>query len=153
MEILPFLRKHLKDDEIVEVLELMDAEVIYDFDRSHENMPDVYWAKAKEHGITLRFDQNQILDTVFVYVRPIEDHQAVNPSLIEDVVFFDSDSEVQTYAADHGIRLRTGSRPAALSPPGTWLRLDYDHHRVHYDFRGGTLHLVTISSANGAQAA
>ena len=113
MEILPFLRKHLKDDEIVEMLELMDAEVIYDFDRSHENMPDVYWAKAKEHGITLRFDQNQILDTVFVYVRPIEDHQAVNPLLIEDVVFFDSDSEVQTYAADHGIRLRTGSRPVA----------------------------------------
>ena len=153
MKILPLLRKHLKDDEIVEMLEHLDAEVIYDFDRSNENMPDAYWAKAKEHGITLRFDQNQTLDVVFVYVRPIEEHQAVNPSWIEDVVLFDSDSEVQTYAADHGIRLKTGSRPATLPPPGTWVRLDYDHHRVHYDFRGGMLHIVTISSITGSQPA
>ena len=148
MEILPLLKKRLKDDEVIDLLELMDAEVIYDFDRSHENMPDVYWAKANAHGVTLRFDENQILDTAFVYVSPSEEHEAVDHSLFSDLVFFDSDSQVRTYAADHGIRIATGSRPATFPPPGTWARLDHDHYRVHYEFREGALSLITISSAD-----
>jgi hypothetical protein len=39
MQYLPLLGKHLKDDDVVEVLEWADAEVVYDFDRTHENMP------------------------------------------------------------------------------------------------------------------
>jgi hypothetical protein len=153
MEILPLLRKRLKDDEIVELLEWMDVEVIYDFDRSHENMPDVYWAKATDHGVTLRFDESQILDTVFLYMQPSEEHEAADRSLFADIAFFDADSQVRTYAADHGIRVVTGSRPAMLPPPGSWVRLDYDHHRVHYDFGGGTLSVVTISFADKSNAA
>jgi hypothetical protein len=148
MEILPLLRKHLKDDAIVEVLEDMDAQVIYDFDRCHENIPDVYWAEAKDHGITMRFDADQRLDTVFVYLRPTEEHQPVNPSLLQDITVFSSVSDVEGYATNHGVHFRTGSRPAALKPPENWIRLDYPHHRVHYDFREGELHIISIISAN-----
>jgi hypothetical protein len=148
MEILPLLRKRLKDDEIIELLEWIDAKVIYDFDRSHENMPDVYWATGREHGITLRFDESQILHTVFIYMQPGEEHEAADRSLFADIAFFGSASEVQTHAADHGIRVATGSRPAVLPPAGSWVRLDYDHHRVHYDFGGGTLSIVTISTVD-----
>jgi len=152
MEILSLLRKRLKDDEVMEWLEWMDVDVVYDFDRSHENMPDVYWAAAKDHGITLRFDERQTLDTIFVHVQPNDGHLAADFSLITDIVVFGSDSQVRAYAADHGIKITSGARPAALPPPGSWVRLDYDHHRVHYEFREGALSLVTISSTHDPKA-
>jgi hypothetical protein len=153
MEILSLLKKRLKDDEVMELLEWMDVRVVYDFDRSYENLPDVYWAAAKDHGITLRFDESQTLDTIFLYVQPIEDHRAADFSLIEEVPLFDSDSQVRMYAVDHGIRITTGSRSAGLIPPGSWVRLNYVHHQVHYEFREGTLSLITISSVNAPNAA
>jgi hypothetical protein len=153
MEILPLLRKHLKDDAIIEILEQMDARIVYDFDRSHENIPDVYWAEAKDHGITMRFDANQRLDTVFVYVRPTEEHQPADLALLADVTAFSSASDVEAYAIGHGTHFKIGSRPAALPPPSNWVRLDYGNHRVHYEFREGELHIITISSAIEPQAA
>jgi hypothetical protein len=57
MEFLPLLGKHLKDDEVIEVLEWANMEVVYDFDRLHENTPDVYWASATAEGFQFRFDE------------------------------------------------------------------------------------------------
>ena len=36
------LGKKLKDDDILDVLEDYEIEVVYDFDRSHENIEDIY---------------------------------------------------------------------------------------------------------------
>lgn len=145
MTLLSLLNRPLKDDDVIELLEWMGTEVTYDFDRSHENMPDVYWAKADIYGLTLRFNEHQALDTIFLEVESIGEIRGEYPSLIEGITFFKSDAQVRAYAADHGIQIKSGSRPAALPPAGSWARLDYEHQRVHYEFIEGTLNRVTLS--------
>jgi hypothetical protein len=151
MEILPLLRKRLKDDGIVERLDDWDVEVIYDFDRTHENIEDVYWAQAKDLGITMRFDQTQTLNTVFIYLKPIDGHTPFSPSNLEDVHAFNTVSEVEQHAVERGIAFRKSFRPDGLPPAGEWIRLEYPQHRVHYDFREGDLHILTISSVDETQ--
>lgn len=53
------------DDSIVELLEHFDIDVDYDFDRTHEEMEDVYWAASQQNGFQFRFDETQKLDVVF----------------------------------------------------------------------------------------
>jgi hypothetical protein len=144
MKMLPLLGKALKDDDIMELLEMMDVAVVYDFDRLHENLPDVYWAKATAHGITMRFDQEQRLDVVFIYLKAIEGQTPIERSELEDVVPFGSVAEVEAYAGERHIAWSKGLRPAGWSPPGDWIRLERERYRVHYDFREGELYVITV---------
>ena len=46
------LGRMLKDDDVLEVLEAYEVEtVVYDFDRNHENMEDVYWARCNQRWV------------------------------------------------------------------------------------------------------
>ncbi|WPH17312.1 hypothetical protein [Variovorax paradoxus] len=65
MDFESLLGRQLKDDAVVEVLDAHDMQVVYDFDRSHENLEDVYWAAAQASGFQFRFDQDQKLDVVY----------------------------------------------------------------------------------------
>jgi len=83
MNLTALLGRNLKDDEILEVLEVYQIEqVVYDFDRNHENMEDVYWAAARSAGFQLRFDQQQVLDTIFCYIAAEEGFSPVSPHII-----------------------------------------------------------------------
>jgi hypothetical protein len=50
MNFLALLGKKLKDDDVIELFERAHIHVVCDFDRSHENVPDRYWAAAKKEG-------------------------------------------------------------------------------------------------------
>jgi hypothetical protein len=52
-----FLGKHLKDDDVIEVLEIHSMKVWYDFDRSHEGLEDIYWSEAPASGFIFRFNE------------------------------------------------------------------------------------------------
>ena len=67
MHLLPLFGMSLKDDDVIDILDDMEMDVIYDFDRLHEGQPDKYWAAAQTAGIQLRFDEAQILDTIFLH--------------------------------------------------------------------------------------
>ncbi|NYF20784.1 hypothetical protein HDC36_002245 [Xanthomonas sp. JAI131] len=54
MTALSLLGKSLKDEEIIDILEQFDVDVVYSFDRIHENTPDVYWAAIKSAGFQRR---------------------------------------------------------------------------------------------------
>ena len=88
MNFLSLLGKKLKDDCIVDILDFADIEVIYEFDRSHENLEDLYWAQSKQHGFQFRFDKDQILDNIFIYARSAEGFTAVDRNLVEGISFF-----------------------------------------------------------------
>jgi len=49
--------KKLTDDAVIESLERLEMDVIYDFDRSHEGQPDKYWAASKKDGLQFRFNE------------------------------------------------------------------------------------------------
>src|ERR1700733_11536798 len=106
MNFLPLLGKRLKDDDIIELLEYSDAEVTYDFDRLHDNMPDQYWAKCEKRGIELGFDENQILVTTFLYLRRQGDYDAVSATELSDVRIFSSVAEVEANCAEKGLPCR-----------------------------------------------
>ncbi len=71
MKFLPLLGKLLKDDEVVAVLEQADMEVIYDFDRLHENTPDKYWAESKKHGYNCGLTLIRSSTLFFYTLRPL----------------------------------------------------------------------------------
>ena len=57
MKLTSYLGQHLKSDDVLEVLDAFQIEnVVYDFDRLHENTADKYWASAKQAGFQFRFN-------------------------------------------------------------------------------------------------
>src|SRR5438067_1125008 len=125
MQFLPLLGRHLKDNQVVELLEHYDMDVVYDFDRLHENTPDKYWAASKAHGFQFRFTAEQRLDAIFLYVAPVEGFSVINLSEIE-VPLFGGVSEVEAHCAANGLRFARGHvGPGALAERD-WGRVETD---------------------------
>jgi hypothetical protein len=130
----------LKDDDVAELLDSDDVPVVYDFDRSHENIEDRYWAAAKEQGYQMRFDAKQVLDVIFIYVRPTEDFAPIDRNLTEDIHFFKSVAEVEIFAAS-GTASVTKGRPEANRE---WARIELKDMSIHYEYLDGQLSLITL---------
>jgi hypothetical protein len=143
MEFVPLLGKQLKDDDIIDVLGWGEMEVVYDFDRLHENQPDRYWATAKKRGVQFGFDAHQSLEVIFLYAAPTGDFSAVDPSE-SDIPFFSTFTEVERYAAQEMAEVTKGEAEF-LGSRRRWVRLDYPSHSLHYEFQDGPLALVTVS--------
>jgi len=137
MTILSLLGKPLKDDNVIELLEQYGVDVIYSFDRLHENSPDEYWASIKEAGIQLRFNEHQLLDTAFCYIIPRNGFSSVSPEDIGAPVY-------GSYALAEQSCQRNGIKHKTSASPGFWLKAlgpDYD---VHYEFNSTGLSMVTL---------
>ena len=50
MHLLTLPGKPLKDDDVIDILDHLESDIIYDFDRLHEGQPDVYWVTSKRDG-------------------------------------------------------------------------------------------------------
>lgn len=138
------LGKELKSDEILDLLETYEIEVIYDFDRTHENIPDKFWATAQELGMQLRFDEHQVLRTIFLSVTE-EDGFAPADLRQSDIRLFQRKQDVRDFAAANGISASEGETDF-FGSKHDWIKLDYSGHSVHYDFGGGPLKKVTLNS-------
>lgn len=143
MNFLSLLRKTLKDDEVIGVLESLEMEVIYDFDRLHEGRPDKYWAAAPTAGIQLQFDEAQTLDTIFFYIMP-DDGFAACMQEDSDVPFFTTAAEVQAFGETQRLQISRG-RADFLGVIRDWIRLGCETHSVHYEFHADALARVTVS--------
>ncbi len=148
MQFLLLLGKKLKDDDVVDVLECSDMEVVYHFDRTHENMPDLYWSDSKSEGFQFRFNADQVLDVIFLYAAPIDGFTPLNWKDC-DIQFFSSIAGVRSHASQTGIGTTNGSSDL-LGVHREWIRLQYDRHTVHYEFREKGLGIVTLRGINRA---
>jgi hypothetical protein len=144
MRFLPLLGRHLKDDQVIELLELYNMDVVYDFDRLHENTPDKYWAASKAHGFPFRFTGEQRPETIFLYVASVDGFSAINRSEI-DVPLFDGVSEVEAHCTVNGFRFARGHLGPGALAERDWGRVDTDEWSAHYDFRQGGLTLISLS--------
>lgn len=149
MNFLPLLRKPLKSDEIIDMLEHWDVDVIYSFDRDHENLPDEYYAPIPQEGFQLVFDDKQWLRTVFVHLISTDGFQPADLS-DSDLEVFPSKTDVAAHATTHSIRISEG-RAELFGVERDWIRLDFDDHSIHYEFRHGQLGMITISATNGGE--
>lgn len=146
MKFLPLLRKKLKDDEMIEILEGLDMDVIYDFDRLHEGQPDMYWAASKEDGFQFRFDEAQALDVVFLYITPSDDYAAISRHDC-DVLFFGTKEDALAFGEAQHLQVAKGSADF-LGVGSEWVRLGFAAHSIHYEFHGGKLARVTITTGD-----
>jgi len=144
MRYLALLREQLKSDSMLDLLETYDMEVIYSFDRTYENLPDAYWTKCLELGLELRFDADQCLKTIFIYITDADDFTPADLSN-SDVIQFDSKAEAASYALKNGISAHEGCGEF-FGEERDWIRLEYDNHSVHYEYRRGSLALVTLTA-------
>ena len=143
MQIAPLLNANLKGQSLVELLELWDCDVVYDYDRLHENTPDAYWAALHELGVHFKFDERQVVSTIFLYVRGDDNFSPFDLSS-SDIEQFESIAAVETFAQHNKLRSNTGTAEF-LGETRDWIKLNLDGYSTHYEFRGGTLSLVTLS--------
>lgn len=144
MNLVELLGSELKSPEIIELLELHDVDVAYDFDRLSEGQQDVYWAPLKNDGLLLKFGQEQRLRTIFVYVKSAEGYDPCDLSKY-DVESFMSVDDAASFAKREG-------RPATsrdLGPDGPhWIRIDFGDYSVHYEFSEAELTRITLMVAS-----
>jgi len=137
MNFLPLIGQPLKGDDIVELLEHFDMTVVYDFDRLREGTDDLYWSDARPQGFQFRFDHEQRLDVVFLYVRPRHGFAAVDISDL-DVLVFDSLPEARAFFENGGDPVKTGDG---------WIKGRFGRCWTHYEFDDGALSMITITPA------
>lgn len=143
MNYLPMLGKVLKSDELLDLLETHGIEVVYEFDRTYENIPDQYWATAQNLGMQLRFDEHQVLRTIFLSLTQEDGFSPIDLDQ-SDIRVFKSKQEVRDFASESGIATTEGEAEF-FGKKHDWIRLDYIGHAIHYDFGGGPLKKVTLS--------
>lgn len=144
MKYIPLLNKRLKSDEILDLLETYDMEVIYEIDRTHENIPDEYWTKNLELGLQLKFDEDQRLKIIFIN---LTDTNGFTPANIEnsDILHFDSKKNAVNYALDKGISTTEG-QAEFYGEERDWIRFEYEGYSIHYEYRLNALALITLST-------
>lgn len=144
MNFVSLLGSELKSDSIIELLELWESEVVYDFDRLHENTPDKYWVSAESEGVQFRFDENQILVRIFLYVLDWEGFSSIDLNAT-DVPAMKSPGEAFSYANQYAVGVSNGEGEL-FGVVREWVRLEWNEYSIHYEFREGVLSLVTLSS-------
>ena len=133
---------NLKSDEVIELLELYDLTVVYDFDRLHENSPDTYWASSHEAGFELRFNERQVLTTVFVYALPLGEFAQADQGI--------AGVEFHSSFAEAGAAFRAQEISFCAAADGkSWIKGNLGEYTAHYEFNSqGALALVTLSAAD-----
>jgi hypothetical protein len=141
MNLSKLLGKRLRDDEVLDVFEACQIQdVIYDFDRWHENLPDKYWAQAKAFGFQLGFNHVQVLNVVFCYIIPEEGFSAVDPGIV-GVPIHDTFDDAERACKLN--RSRYSISPAKQLK--LWLRVEEAGAWAHYQFVDGHVIRVTLS--------
>ncbi len=145
MQFTALLGKALKDEQVVEVLENFDMSVTYDFDRSHENIDDLYWAASKEAGFQFRFNKDQVLDVVFIYLVPREGFSAIDRSLL-NLQLFETFDEAESACAVDKIPYKASAGEPGSKSYKWWIKLDHDQYTAHYQFKEGKVIMLTLSA-------
>jgi hypothetical protein len=145
MDFLALLESHLKSDLMLDLLEMWDAQVIYEYDRTHENMPDEYWASIHGEGVCFRFNDQQILDCIFLHLTDTDGFSPIDLSST-DIPHFGSLTDVAGYAKKKGLGVSSG-QGELFGELRDWIKLECKGHSIHYEFRDNELALVTLTAA------
>lgn len=136
----------LKSDFFFGLFETYETEVVYEYDRSYENLRDEYRGEIPELGMQFVFDEFQKLKTIFIRNKPIS---TWNPFEGYEELFaeFGSKEEAKKHAALHGIPITEGCA-VLFGEEQDWVRFDLPRHSIHYEFVGGKLQMVTLSRSD-----
>jgi hypothetical protein len=145
MDFISLLGKKLKDDDIIELLEDNNLETIYEFDRLHENIDDLYWVQATKKGFALRFNKDQILDTIFLYICKTGNIKEIDCSEI-NFKLYKSTEEARNDFIKMNIPYQQNNIDKCISDNQCWIKGIFNNYSVHYQFNNDKLNLITIMS-------
>lgn len=145
MQFSKLLGQKLKSDDIIELLEHFDIDVVYDFDRLHEGMEDIYWASAYEQGFQLRFDKEQTLDVVFLYMIERDGFTPISESEIEVPIFASFVDAKESFEVSGIEYTNSPSDDPNHKMYQRWIKSKSDGHTVHYEFVNQRLRMITMS--------
>ena len=128
----------------MDLLETYDMEVIYEFDKTYEGLPDEYWTKSSELGLQLVFDEEQKLTTIHLMLEQDEDFSPADIAE-SDIQNFGSKSEVREFGTKNNVPIVEG-KSELFGKEKDWIRLDDEMHSVHYEYTAGELQMITIST-------
>ncbi|XHS78568.1 hypothetical protein ACFJGW_00950 [Burkholderiaceae bacterium UC74_6] len=127
---------NLKSDEVTDLLDRFDMDVVYHFDRLREGTADYYSSSARAEGFELRFDDRQVLETIWCYVRERSGFSRMESECIGCFVP-GTREEMRARVIASGQRF-------SESADGDWLRVEDDEVWTHYEFSSGGLALITL---------
>ncbi|MCU8019582.1 hypothetical protein L5M36_22280 [Shewanella sp. SM72] len=145
MQLLKLLGSKLKSDDVIELLEHLGIDVIYDFDRHHEGMEDVYWALFYEQGFQFRFNESQLLDVIFLYIIERDGFEPISKDLIETPIYA-SFTEAKNSFNSLGIEYTNSpdDDPNHMLYQ-RWIKSKHQGFTTHYEFTDEKLRMITMS--------
>ena len=148
MKYLDLLGVRLKDDFLNDLFETYEVDVVYEYDRTHENMPDEYRAEIPDLGLQFVFDENQMFFTLFIEQKQAE---TWNPFEEDDVRLkrFATKASARNHATENRMAISEGNAEF-MGEERDWIRFDLSGYSIHYEFVGGCLKKITIQNGNGA---
>ncbi|WP_028104296.1 hypothetical protein [Pseudoduganella violaceinigra] len=132
-----YLGLNLKSDEVIELLDSLDMQVVYDFDRLHENTPDSYSSSSKSTGFELRFNETQVLETIWCYMQPRHGFTQIDSGSVGVPVYA---SFEMAQSAARELRIKTSEPREGKA----WIRLELENVWHHYEFDDQGLALITL---------
>lgn len=145
MEYLELLGSSLKCEVLLDLFETYDVDVVYCYDRTHEDMEDEYRAEIDEMGLEFIFDSSQRLKTLFMKK---VDHNGFNPFCGSDPrgVPFNTGLEAVEWASVRSINAT--NQEARVDPTfgeiAEWVKLNFETFSMHYEFNGDSVEVVTL---------
>jgi len=144
MKYLDLLGIALKDDRLCDLFETYDVEVVYEYDRTHENLADEYRAEIHDLGLQFVFDDKQRFKTLFI--RQVE-ASTFNPFDEDDGALkqFGSKAEALQHAKASGDTTTEG-KANFMGEEKDWVRFEHGSYSVHYEYVGSKLSMITIQA-------
>ena len=149
MNYIDILGEPLKSDFLIDLFETYDVDVIYTYDRTHENMEDEYRCGIPDMGLEFIFDGSQKLTTLFM--TKIE-HSGHNPFEGDDprMTPFQTADEAMRFARTNSIDAmhQEANEDSFLGAIPEWVKFTFDNHSIHYQFDGTEISGVTLQILN-----
>jgi hypothetical protein len=143
VKLIDLLGRQLKDDAVVGLLELYELQVVYEFDRLHENTPDYYTVQALTRGFELRFNEAQILDTVFCYITSRDGFEPIEADFV-GVPMYESIGTAAAAAQRLAVKVTRKDGVKFLGRVTSWIRLEHKRQSWHFEYSNDALARVTL---------
>ena len=137
--------ENLKSDFLCDLFETYDVDVIYEYDRTHENIDDEYRAEIPKMGLGFLFNQDQNLISLFM---KNAQHDGFNPFKPPDprLVPFNSRDGAEAYAQQNNIKYEShkAKEDSFFGKIPDWVKYYFGRYSIHYEFNDNEIVMVTI---------
>jgi hypothetical protein len=145
MKYIDVLGEPLKSDFLCDLFETYDVDVVYSYDRTHENIEDEYFAEIADMGLSFLFDNDQKLISLFMTTSK---HTGYNPFELPDPrsVPFNTRHDAEVYAKENNIQIETraSKKDSFFGEIPEWVKFHYGEYSIHYEFNGNGIRMVTL---------